>query len=94
MWSLKLTIIALVCVLGSSAQQTPSLASSSAESFTNPVLWEDLADNDVFRVNDGTYLRWGLMAVRLAAWLKKEHSILLHGLDNALLSGCSYPAVL
>lgn len=26
-----------------------------AENFTNPVLWEDLADNDVFRVGDGAY---------------------------------------
>jgi hypothetical protein len=24
-----------------------------ADTYTNPVLWEDLADNDVFRVGDG-----------------------------------------
>jgi beta-xylosidase len=27
-----------------------------AEDFNNPVIWEDLADNDVFRVNDTYYL--------------------------------------
>lgn len=30
-------------------------ADHAADSFTNPVLWEDLADLDVFRVNDAWY---------------------------------------
>lgn len=29
------------------------LATCLAQQYSNPVLWEDLADNDVFRVNDG-----------------------------------------
>lgn len=29
-------------------------SSNPTQTFTNPVLWEDLADNDVFRVGSGT----------------------------------------
>ena len=44
---MKSSILALYCIL---------LAKLTiGESFTNPVLWEDLADNDVFRVNNVYY---------------------------------------
>lgn len=42
----------------SSIQTTTTTSSSVGQatgSFTNPVLWEDLADNDVFRVGDAYY---------------------------------------
>src|SRR5688572_13199162 len=31
-------------------------AGSPTQTFSNPVLWEDLADNDVFRVGEGKHI--------------------------------------
>ncbi|KAF7375198.1 Xylosidase glycosyl [Mycena sanguinolenta] len=38
-----------------STQTSTSTAAVPTGTFTNPVIWEDLADNDVFRVNDTYY---------------------------------------
>jgi len=34
------------------SQDISPRSSAATQNFNNPVIWEDLADNDVFRVND------------------------------------------
>ncbi|XXH04261.1 hypothetical protein Hte_010675 [Hypoxylon texense] len=50
---LKKTAASLALCLGSCV--FAGAADRNAESFTNPVLWEDLADLDIFRVDDAWY---------------------------------------
>lgn len=54
------------------ASPTPPTYTSSNETYTNPVLWEDLADIDIFRVGDEYYYSASTMAFSPGAPILKS----------------------
>ncbi|KAM0715624.1 hypothetical protein Q7P37_009122 [Cladosporium fusiforme] len=71
---MKLTHLAVAAAMSSIAvaNPTPPTYASSNETYTNPVLWEDLADIDVFRVGDEYYYSASTMAFSPGAPILKS----------------------
>lgn len=68
MLSLFIAISSLLCVLVQSKPNTTA-------TYTNPVLWNDLADLDIFRVNDTYYYSASTMAFSPGAPLLKSYDL-------------------